>query len=346
MEIGDKLGFPMVLLFLLIGVQMFTIYSLSEESMNDFLGVTGMAVGEPDYVCPARQEIDGQLNPESFSVVGVEFTTFPSNKSQVYKRKDGTRWEVKTNTYGLREEDFSRDKDQEVFRILVLGDSYTFGWGINRSDRFTDKLEERLDSHYDREIEVINMGRTGAGMRDYYLALRDKGVSYDPDLVITSFYQTDEVSYKDLRRIEEKLMNRHDLNSTEEISKSKEFWRDWRDLKSNEARYEGWNNSELQLYGNAIADFTRQEDVQEIFFLFNNRKKGIGEKFREDLLGWEKHCNVDLVLPPNELYKKPISEWQLPFDAHFNPEYNSIMADKLFMHIVSEGYIDDSSPRE
>lgn len=60
-----------------------------------------------------------------------------------------------------RDKNFSTEKKKGVFRIGVLGDSITFGYGIkNPEDRFTNVLEKKFrDAGYD--VEVYNLGKSG-----------------------------------------------------------------------------------------------------------------------------------------------------------------------------------------
>ncbi|MFB6217253.1 MAG: hypothetical protein ABEJ72_09890, partial [Candidatus Aenigmatarchaeota archaeon] len=49
-------------------------------------------------------------------------------------------FKVTINRKGLRGPDFSREKPSNTTRILVVGDSFTFGLGVNMSDVFTERL--------------------------------------------------------------------------------------------------------------------------------------------------------------------------------------------------------------
>ena len=52
---------------------------------------------------------------------------------------------VRYNKYGYRDYEYSLQKPQNVFRVLVLGDSQTFGHGIKKlEDNWVKKLEARL----------------------------------------------------------------------------------------------------------------------------------------------------------------------------------------------------------
>jgi len=83
----------------------------------------------------------------------------------IWKLKPGCRLfeNESLNSYGFRGPDFSKSKLPNTFRIAMLGDSRTFGFGIEKQDRtFAAKLsrflnKQRTGVHY----EVLNLGVIG-----------------------------------------------------------------------------------------------------------------------------------------------------------------------------------------
>ena len=70
------------------------------------------------------------------------------------------RWaseHVHFNSSGFREREFEFTKPRGSYRIAVIGDSYTFGQGIEKAERFSDLLELELGREH-RRIEVLNFG--------------------------------------------------------------------------------------------------------------------------------------------------------------------------------------------
>lgn len=98
---------------------------------------------------------------------------------------------VEINSKGLREEEFGYDKPKDIKRILFFGDSFTWGYGINISDRFTDIFERIIQERASREYEVINMGTSGYGTDQEYLLLAQEGVKYAPDIIIFVYFWND-----------------------------------------------------------------------------------------------------------------------------------------------------------
>ncbi len=83
------------------------------------------------------------------------------------------------NSKGLRDDETSYEKPEGIFRIVLLGDSRTFGFGVPIEKHFSTLLEG-----YFKAVEVINMGVNGFGVDQELLYLRSEGFRYEPDLVL------------------------------------------------------------------------------------------------------------------------------------------------------------------
>jgi lysophospholipase L1-like esterase len=91
---------------------------------------------------------------------------------------------IEINSLGLRDREFALEKPDGVKRILVLGDSYVFGVGVDRSHVFSTRLGELLDASAAQRFEVINMGVSGYSTDQEYLLFRELGKALDPDFII------------------------------------------------------------------------------------------------------------------------------------------------------------------
>jgi lysophospholipase L1-like esterase len=91
------------------------------------------------------------------------------------------------NSRGLRGREYPYKKAPGVTRILVLGDSYIWGYGVADQEVLTEVLEERLGGAAGR-YEVLNAGVSGWGNDQEYLWLKNEGFRYSPDLVVLAFF--------------------------------------------------------------------------------------------------------------------------------------------------------------
>lgn len=83
------------------------------------------------------------------------------------------------NSKGLRGPEVAFDKPEYMYRVLFLGDSHTFGFGVPESQHFST-----LIGGYFPGVEVINMGVSGYGIDQELLRLTREGFQYHPNLVI------------------------------------------------------------------------------------------------------------------------------------------------------------------
>lgn len=92
------------------------------------------------------------------------------------------------NSDGFRDLERKRPKPAGVFRIILLGDSVGFGYGIDASEIFTTVLERKLAEYAGGpQIEVLNLAVSGYNPYTEAALLRDVGRSYQPDLVVVQF---------------------------------------------------------------------------------------------------------------------------------------------------------------
>jgi len=82
------------------------------------------------------------------------------------------------------------DREKAAARVLLLGDSFTYGVGVNTDQTFAYRLEQRL-SQAGHSVAVINAGNPGKGT-DYALKFFDLvGRSLKPDVIVLGFYAND-----------------------------------------------------------------------------------------------------------------------------------------------------------
>jgi hypothetical protein len=94
---------------------------------------------------------------------------------------------LSTNSKGLRgKKDFPYSKNKEKLRILILGDSFTFGDDVSDDETYSSYLQAMLP-----DTEIINMGVHGYGHDQMLILFKEEGVKYQPDIVILGFLPLD-----------------------------------------------------------------------------------------------------------------------------------------------------------
>lgn len=100
-----------------------------------------------------------------------------------------------TNTQGLRDREYAVTKPDHTFRVAVVGDSVTMGWGVELEETYVKRLEKRANADFtDKHYEFINFAVSGYGLRDYLAVIKRKVLPYNPDLIlIGGFCNDDEI---------------------------------------------------------------------------------------------------------------------------------------------------------
>jgi lysophospholipase L1-like esterase len=101
---------------------------------------------------------------------------------------------VSINSQGLRDAEYSHVKSPDVYRILMLGDSTTFGWGVRQEDTSAKFLERKLNTRLPpgyNKVEVINAGVGNYDTVQEVTYYETRGRALHPDLVILVFFIND-----------------------------------------------------------------------------------------------------------------------------------------------------------
>lgn len=109
---------------------------------------------------------------------------------------------VQTNSCGMRERELPRLKPKGTYRIAIIGDSFTFGWGVKEDEAFPRRLETILNKILSRNkspndnaainsVEVLNFGVPGYSPFQEVATFEEKALEYDPDAVILFFIEND-----------------------------------------------------------------------------------------------------------------------------------------------------------
>lgn len=99
--------------------------------------------------------------------------------------------DVAINAHGLRNDEIEIAKPKDTARILMLGDSITFGWGVPFDDTMTKVLERELRNREALPVDVINtgVGNYNTSMEvEYFL---ERGNAFAPDIVVLNYFIND-----------------------------------------------------------------------------------------------------------------------------------------------------------
>lgn len=99
------------------------------------------------------------------------------------------------NRDGLRDREFPLAKPPHTFRIACIGDSITFGFGVDQAaDTYPKRLEYLLNTYCatpDQHFEVMNFGVPGYNLKEIVENVQVRVLKYHPDLVIYGYCLND-----------------------------------------------------------------------------------------------------------------------------------------------------------
>jgi lysophospholipase L1-like esterase len=100
-------------------------------------------------------------------------------------------YEFATNDLGLRYPQIAMEKPAGDVRVLLIGDSFTEGVGVEADDTFGVYLENDYNNIPGSEVQFINAGLGGEGPPRFWRVFNDVGLLLDPDGVLICLYAND-----------------------------------------------------------------------------------------------------------------------------------------------------------
>jgi len=103
-------------------------------------------------------------------------------------------WDIALNSEGFRDSEFSGRKPASRFRIVCLGDSWTFGMNVGQDQAYPQRLRALLKEQFPDAgagFEVFNLGVLGYSSYQGVELLRKRIHELDPDVVVIAYAMND-----------------------------------------------------------------------------------------------------------------------------------------------------------
>jgi hypothetical protein len=97
---------------------------------------------------------------------------------------------VSINSHGLRGPEFAAAKPAGTIRLMILGDSVVFGWGVKEAATFPRLLQAEMDRS-GIPVEIIAAGVGSWNTRTQYEWFRRRGVDLAPDMLVLLIVEND-----------------------------------------------------------------------------------------------------------------------------------------------------------
>jgi hypothetical protein len=255
---------------------------------------------------------------------GAQICVFPTN--------------VKINSFGFRDYEYSLDKSNNTFRIISLGDSNTFGHGVELNQSYSKVLETMLNQGNDNwKYEVFNFGVPGYNVVQKIETLKRKGLRFNPDLILVQYEGGDIMDATRIKEIREEV--RSDYLKSHKISDLNESYnllklemnavKKYMDELNKKPFSEVWKIVEEPLMD--LANITNRANISVIIFAYPSSNEDLYLEKIASRYGWS---FVDM----RELYKKyKIDDLLLnKNDPHPNVFAHNLIAEKIYEKLISD----------
>lgn len=97
---------------------------------------------------------------------------------------------MRVNRHGARGPDFEVAKPPGTLRVAAVGDSFTFGQGVEMEHAFVSVAEASLAAE-GRAVQMLNFAVPGHGTPQAVAQVRHRAVHFDPDVVLLAVFPND-----------------------------------------------------------------------------------------------------------------------------------------------------------
>lgn len=99
-----------------------------------------------------------------------------------------------TNSLGYRSDEFTVQKPDNTYRIIVLGDSFVSSMEDDNKNAWPQVMQDILNRNSNSKIEIINAGfHDGYSPDSYYAYLKGEGLGLKPDMIVMGLYLQNDV---------------------------------------------------------------------------------------------------------------------------------------------------------
>ncbi len=253
---------------------------------------------------------------------------------------EGTKISYQINSDGLNQiKNISSSKKLNEYRIVTLGNSFTFGSNVNTNENYPSRLEKLLNdacsNNSNFKFEILNLGVPGYDFQYDVERYRLKGKKYSPDLVLWLMLNHDFLTIQELQtplvaRVQKEILADHE--NIKQDFKYKKF----SDVQLTVVKNLGGEDKVLKLQLDNIVALRKYYSGKLIIDIFDNIKP----KYK-DLLANLTRSNRDVFISSSLSSSIPILK-----DRHPTPVGHAIIARNIFSYLIKNNLVpcDNKSP--
>jgi len=235
--------------------------------------------------------------------------------------------------------EYTVEKPKNTYRIITLGDSFTFGLFVNTPDNWTERLEDLLNQKLKcnniKKFEVINLSVHGYDFAYSLERFKKRGLKYNPDLVLWMLVDFHRINEKLRPLIDYYLTKFKENGQLDKANANKDYYLVWRTAVqqlSNEM-------SEEQIYGYQTEVFKQFFNIWRrkslLIPVWGNNKKSID--LIKEVVKNQKQKNLINIF--ENLTNLRENNKVFPNDSHPTKKGHQIIANEIFKYLLDNKLI-------
>lgn len=123
---------------------------------------------------------------------------------------------------------YPKHRDKNTLRIAMVGDSFVEGIQVFDRQHYRHILEDKLSRLLNKKVEVLNFGVGGYNLRDIYIDIKQRLLTYNPNIILVfiragNFVQGDQNPGPDLKLVNDSLVIEYNYKNTKQYKLRKKF---------------------------------------------------------------------------------------------------------------------------
>lgn len=283
----------------------------------------------------------------SVHAIGVSRLIKASNDSEIiYELKPNinTYFKLKqytTNFYGLRDKEYTIEKPENIFRVAVIGDSYTQGSGVSINNTYHSILEGWYNNEQnDLTYQFINFGVGGYSLRQYLRVVTLKANHFNPDLIILGFTYRNDHHIPNNEIFEKPYQVKTETKPFFEsfiITTIKRFIYVYKLRKSQSTVFDDgtdFTENEKKYVGEIFSSLSAYSSVNRIPIIIVNLSYIYDEKYVKELESIASNNNLYFIDVSKSFIGKDRKQYYIySIDQHPNADANRIFAKQLYDYL-------------
>ena len=238
-----------------------------------------------------------------------------------------------TNSFGMHDIEYTREKPDGTTRVAFLGASYEMGAGVSREKTFDALVEHRLNQSANGRVEVMNMSVGGYSLLHNAMLMEDRVRQFEPDHILLAIHTSEARRMEThLRNLIEQRVDVSDYPEVERVLMATGIEPDRMPRSQMRARIAPFADEVIAWSLARIAQLSLEQGIQPtaVFVPLTEETDGMDNERFELFSGMLSDNGFRLINLDGAFIGRSSDEVQLaPWDTHLGPLGHELLAQEL-----------------